>query len=92
MAYVVGQKGQVVISKEIRQRLGVQPGWTALQSLVNDHIEVYFLPPEHRKSLKGSLAAHTKVRIGVGKEWDEAREAAWRIAGKEKVGIKRRGS
>ena len=82
MAHVVGPKGQVVIAKEIRDQLGVAPGWLALQRLVNDHVEVYFLPPEHRKSLKGSLAKHVKVRIGPGREWDRAREAAWvKVAG-----------
>lgn len=88
MAYVVGPKGQVVIAKEIRDRLGVEPGWIALQRLVNDHVEVYFLPPEHRESLKGSLAEHVNVHVGPGKEWDEARETAWRAASVEKVGVK----
>ena len=77
MAYVVGPKGQVVISKEIRDRLGVEPGWIALQRLVDDHVEVYLLPPEHRESLKGSLAKHVKVRVRPGKEWDRVRESAW---------------
>ena len=86
MAHIVGPKGQVVIAKEIRDRLGVVPGWVALQRLVNDHVEVYFLPPEHRKSLKGSLVKHTKVRIAPGREWDRAREAAWSKASREKVG------
>ncbi|MBI4307974.1 MAG: AbrB/MazE/SpoVT family DNA-binding domain-containing protein [Chloroflexi bacterium] len=86
MAHIVGPKGQVVIAKEIRDRLGVAPGWVALQRLVNDHVEVHFLPPEHRKSLKGSLAKHTKVRIAPGREWDRAREAVWSKASREKVG------
>jgi len=86
MAHVVGSKGQVVISKEIRERLGVEPGWMALQRLVGDHIEVYFVPPEHRRSLKGSLATHLKVRILRGEEWDKARNAAWNKAAQEKVG------
>ena len=80
MAYSVGSKGQVVIAKEIRDRLGVEPGWLALQTLVDDHVEIYFLPPEHRKSLKGSLSAHTKVTVASGKAWEEARETAWREA------------
>ena len=88
MAHIVGHKGQVVIAKEIRDRLGVEPGWIALQRLVNDHVEVYFLPPEHRKSLKGSLARHVKINVGPGKEWDEARAATWRAASVEKVGAK----
>ena len=80
MAYVVGSKGQVVISKEIRDSLGVRPGWIALQRQVDDHVEVYFLPPEHRKSLKGSLAKYGNVRVAPGEEWDKAREFAWHRA------------
>ncbi len=84
MAYVVGPKGQVVIAKEIRDRLGVEPGWISLQRLVNDHLEVYLLPPEHRNSLKGSLARYVKVRVPPGKEWDKAREAAWVAVAEER--------
>ncbi len=78
MPYTVGLKGQVVISKEIRDRLGVEPGWWALERLVDDHVEVYFVPPEHTRSLKGSLAPYLKTHIGESQEeWDNAREAAW---------------
>lgn len=92
MAHVVGAKGQVVIAKEIRVRLGVEPGWIALQRLVNDHVEVYFLPPEHRRSLKGSLAKHIKVRLGQGKEWAEARETAWRKSAEVRQGSEEPGA
>ena len=54
MPNVVGQKGQVVITKEIRDKLGVEPGWWALQSIVNGHLEIHFVPPEHNRSLLGS--------------------------------------
>lgn len=84
MTNVVGTKGQVVISKEIRDRLGVEPGWLALQRLVDDHVEVYFMPPGHRKSLKGSLARHVKVRVSPGKDWDKARESAWKAGARQK--------
>ena len=84
MAHIVGPKGQVVIAKEIRNRLGVEPGWIALQRLVDDHVEVYFLPPEHRKSLKGSQADHVRLRIAPGKDWDKARQTAWNEAAREK--------
>ena len=82
MKYLVGAKGQVVIAKEVRERLGVEPGWLALQRVVGVHVEMYFLPPEHRRSLKASLAEHIKAHAAAGKQWDEAREAAWRQAGR----------
>lgn len=86
MAHVVGAKGQVVISKELRDRLGIGPGWLAVQHLVDDHLEIYFLPPEHRASLKGSLASYSDVRIGPGEEWEEARAAAWAQAAEQSIG------
>ena len=84
MANVVGQKGQVVIAKEIRDKLGVEPGWLALQSIVDDHVEIYFVPPEHNRSLLGSLAPYTDVVIQPGEEWTKAKEDAWAAAAREK--------
>ncbi len=86
MAYLVGPKGQVVIAKEIRDRLGIQPGWVALQSLIGDHVEIYFLPPEHTRSLKGSLSQHLQAHIPAGEAWDQARETAWEQTTKEEYG------
>jgi len=90
MGYVVGLKGQIVIAKEIRDKLGIKPGWLALQRQVGDHVAVYFVPQEHGKSLKGSLAEHTEVRVAPGQEWDEARKLAWNKAAEEKANMKER--
>jgi AbrB family looped-hinge helix DNA binding protein len=84
MAYAVGPKGQVVISKELRDRLGVKPGWIALERLVDDHIELYFVPPPHHRSLKGSLAPYLRADGSEPIDWDRAREAAWEAAAREK--------
>jgi AbrB family looped-hinge helix DNA binding protein len=85
MANVVGTKGQVVINKEIRDKLGIGPGWLALQRLVDGHVEIYFVMPEHNRSLKGSLAPYTDVVIAPGEEWEKAREKAWEAAARERV-------
>jgi bifunctional DNA-binding transcriptional regulator/antitoxin component of YhaV-PrlF toxin-antitoxin module len=85
MPYVVGSKGQIVISKDIRDKLGVESGWIAIQRLVGDHVEMYLFPPEHCESLKGSLRAHLKGGIAAGEEWDAARETAWGKAAREKT-------
>lgn len=79
MAHVVGPKGQVVIAKEIRDRLGIEPGWVTLQRVVDDHVEIAFLPPEHRESLRGSLAPHIRTSVS-SEEWERAREQGWRAA------------
>lgn len=76
----------MVIAKEIRDKLGVEPGWLALQRLVDDHVEVYFVPPEHRRSLKGCLAKYATRSLPPGPEWGKAREAAWEEAVKEEFG------
>jgi bifunctional DNA-binding transcriptional regulator/antitoxin component of YhaV-PrlF toxin-antitoxin module len=83
MIYLVGTKGQVVIAKEIREQLGVKPGWVALQRLVGDRVEIYFLPPEHQENLKGSLASYIQTRVAPGAAWDSARHAAWEKAAQE---------
>lgn len=85
MASKVGQKGQIVIEKEIRDRLGILPGWTAFQLLIDDHVEVYFLPPEHNHSLAGILAPYVKESLPE-EDWPEIRDKAWEEAVREKFG------
>lgn len=77
MSYRVGPKGQVVIAKEIRDRLGVEPGSLAIQRVVEDHVEIHFVPPPHRRSLRGILAPYVKRTLPPGEAWDRAREQAW---------------
>lgn len=77
MGHKVGPKGQVVIEKEIRDGLGVKPGWIALQQRVDDHVEIRFIPPEHNRSLAGILAPHIKRQFPTTEELREARDRAW---------------
>ena len=85
MALTVGSKGQIVIAKEIRDKIKIKPGWIALERLVGDHVEVYFVPPEHNRSLKGALLPNIKTHIAPGKEWRKARNKAWDKAARNKI-------
>ena len=84
MANIVGAKGQVVITKEIRDRLGVGPGWLALQRLVDNYVEIYFVPPQHRRSLKGSLREYIETDVDPDLGWPEIRHRAWSEAARQR--------
>jgi bifunctional DNA-binding transcriptional regulator/antitoxin component of YhaV-PrlF toxin-antitoxin module len=76
MAHLVGEKGQVVIEKPLREALGVQPGFVAAQTVVGDHLEIRFFPPEHRRSLRGRLAEFARHSVPAA-DWTQTREEAW---------------
>ena len=79
MSATLGQKGQVVIEKSIRDALGIEPGYVAVQRLIDDHVELFFYPPEHNQSLYGALKG--KVQIPEEDlEWSEVRQRAWATA------------
>lgn len=84
MASIVGAKGQVVISKEIRDQLGVGPGWLAFQRVVDDHVELRFLPPPHQDSLRGSLEPYITRRPETD-DWSEIRDLAWAAEVRERA-------
>ena len=80
MVRMVGRDGRVVIEKEIREKLGIKPGWLAIQQLVGDHVEIRFIPPEHDRSLAGILAPYTDVRMS-----DKA--ALWEARARERMSL-----
>lgn len=82
---IVGRDGQVVIEKEIRDTLGVEPGWLEFQQLVEDHVEFSFNSPEHDRSLAGILAPYTDVRIPDEDALREARDRAWEARARERT-------
>jgi len=84
MSRLVGTKGQVTISKEIRDALGVKPGWRAIQRIEGNQVVLQFLPPKHRESLAGILRHATDVVIPTDEELQEKIEEAWAEAMKEK--------
>jgi bifunctional DNA-binding transcriptional regulator/antitoxin component of YhaV-PrlF toxin-antitoxin module len=77
----VGAKGNIVIDKNIRDRLGVKPGWETVQLLQDGYVEVYFLPPVGPDTVFGRL------RVDGASEWlkddDRLHEATDRALAEE---------
>ena len=48
-------KGQIVIPKKIREKLGIVPGQRVLFRLVNEHAEIKPLPDDPIKEMRGIL-------------------------------------
>ena len=84
MAHRIGAKGQVVIAKEIRDELGIGPGWETIQRVINGRVELSFLPPASDESRLGSLAHYTTVRLSDG-ELRAAREQVAAEVAREKA-------
>ncbi|HVR09101.1 MAG TPA: AbrB/MazE/SpoVT family DNA-binding domain-containing protein [Thermoanaerobaculia bacterium] len=77
MTNTVGEKGQIVIEKPIRDALGIRPGWVAIQDLREGHVEIRFYPPEHHRSLRGVLAGEIQRAVPL-RRWRKEQEDAWR--------------
>lgn len=75
MASVVGAKGQIVIDRAIRRRLGIRAGWRAVQQVVDNKVVVEFVPPAHERSLCGVLAGYAAGKPTL-EELDLAEAAA----------------
>lgn len=76
----------MVIAKELRDQLGIGPGWETLQEVVDGSIRLTFLPPVGTESRMGSLARYTTVRLS-DEELREARDWAATEMAKEKMGV-----
>lgn len=54
-------KGQIVIPKELREKLGIGAGRKLLLRLVENHMEIVPLPDEPVKALRGMLKAEASL-------------------------------
>ena len=54
-------KGQIVIPKEIREKLGIGPGKKVLLQMVGQHAEIVPLPDDPVKSMRGMLKAEVSL-------------------------------
>lgn len=58
---VVGERFQVVIERQARERLGIRPGDRAVEVVEGDRLVVTFLPARHRRSLRGRLSGEGRL-------------------------------
>jgi bifunctional DNA-binding transcriptional regulator/antitoxin component of YhaV-PrlF toxin-antitoxin module len=86
MSTLVGTKGQVTIEKKIREVLGVEPGWRAIQRLEGDQLVLEFLPPKHRRSLAGILKPKALRTFPTPEDLQAATDQAWTHAAREAAG------
>jgi len=68
----VGSKGQIVIEKQWRDRLGIGPGWSAVQAVRGNELVVRFEPPPHQRSLAGVLREYAAETAPPGREQMDA--------------------
>ena len=83
MSTLVGTKGQVTIEKDLRDALGIAPGWRAIQRLEGEQVVLEFVPPRHRRSLAGILKSKAKVVFPTSEALEAAVDRAWTDAARE---------
>jgi bifunctional DNA-binding transcriptional regulator/antitoxin component of YhaV-PrlF toxin-antitoxin module len=73
----VGERGQITIEKEIRERLGVRPKDIAVQQIEDGRLVVTFVKPyePHMRSVAGVLGPPPRLP-DPGKSWNELVEVA----------------
>jgi AbrB family looped-hinge helix DNA binding protein len=64
----ISSKGQIVIPKEIRDKVGLKPGTLVEVRLANKHIEIVPLPEDPIQAIRGSLKAPTSLANQLIKE------------------------
>jgi AbrB family looped-hinge helix DNA binding protein len=73
MTHRVGPKGQVVIPKQLRDELGIEPGDEVSFWLHDDHVAL--CPTHRRAALKGRFEGSNLTEIlDAGRREDRARE------------------
>jgi hypothetical protein len=69
----------VVIHRHIREQLGVEPGFLAMQRVVGDQVVIRFVASEHERSLRGRLARGRKRSVDAD-AWPQAVADAWQLS------------
>lgn len=57
----MGDRFQVVIERDVRRELGIQPGDRAVETVEHGRLVITFLPARHRRSLLGRLTGTGEI-------------------------------
>ena len=79
MPNVVGERFQITIDKQVRERLGIKPGDQAVEWVEDGRMVVGFLPPPSNESMLGIVKRMTGKTIEPITDWDELKDAAWAV-------------
>ncbi len=71
----VGERGQITITKAIREQLGIYAGDEVVQRIDDGRVIVEIVPARHRRSLAGILAGAV-TRHPADESWEALRAAA----------------
>ena len=76
MSSRVGARGQITITKAIREELGIYAGDETVQRVEDGRLVIEVVPGRHRQSLAGSLRGKV-TRQPEDEAWSALRAAAW---------------
>ncbi|HOV88162.1 MAG TPA: AbrB/MazE/SpoVT family DNA-binding domain-containing protein [Syntrophobacteraceae bacterium] len=68
----VSSRGQIVVPKEIREKLGIKPGTRVLFQVVEQHAEIVPLPQKPVKALRGMLKSESSLAAELLEERRQA--------------------
>jgi AbrB family looped-hinge helix DNA binding protein len=80
----VGDRGQITITKAIREELGIHAGDETVQRVEDGRIVIEVVPGRHHRSLAGSLRAKAG-RHPADETWPALRDAAWETADPDRL-------
>ena len=89
MSSLVGTRGRITIDKEIRDRLGLKPGWRVFQRIEGDTVVLEFHAPRGRRSPAGILTGKATRTFETDEELYAAIEESWDVVAQEveRVGV-----
>jgi AbrB family looped-hinge helix DNA binding protein len=87
MSSLVGTRGRITIDKEIRQRLGLKPGWRVFQRIEGNTVVLEFSAPRHQRSSSGLLSGKTYRTFQTDDDLYAAIEDSWELIAQEVEGM-----